>query len=758
MKDTSTIRIIAQSTAQSHASSNKTSCKGKHSKPFVPLGPDQQDVCSICKGTVGIGEDHLQVAASPLSESTSRINGDAKSSSEAQEPSNLQHSVSSTPDTACEEPERNQSDLSLALAEIHAPQSAWDHLNHIMQQAILAQKQAADAMDPHTSTNNQGMEMQSHSQQSRVQEHPSSSKDPNIAEKDSKRRKIIFKKDRASPGEPVPAQRASKQPKNNTKKTSPNSIATSTAGRPSNQSNTDQEQHLLDLEKSDTAKQASKPSRIKINKRPLYTEESTKTKETSSKRIKLKISNNSTGKTLRTISTSTHDETTSGGPQVLPRAPSIEPLLSADESDQHSLEHVNSPSVSHIPTPPSSGSTEEEKRVVMGTFHQQTTTNTTTFEEMAAEESEKSTAVAAEPQPFPSNPRPSDQVPQIRKTELRNTTADKAQAKKTKRQREEMDMYAPNIDPSADPKLDVPLPTPFKVSKVICKNTSSSYMEKTLGQVFPKIGVPPPKSMSVDWPVDAPKDHTSKMESWFSKEKQWAKSGVPAKHRAPWSFRPAPKDVKTAERWISSHGQPLQRPGYVSEYSKASKKVLKHQETCEKFPGALRIDEKDPERFLKNLREFVAAEEEDCDSDGETYDERMRRIKSWPPNDTIESDDRIDSIDAATIKEPTAAMRRGDVSGASVPSERYHFNEGANRVLSGDSVRKAVEDKYDVDMAALTLMELSVVSSVAVPHPLSDNKPIHSGRKFSRFIFEQQCSCSGCCSECCSKWCSECRS
>lgn len=730
MKDTKEVRILAQSKAQSPASPNKTYCKGKHSTPFVPLGPDQPDVCSICGGTIVIEEQNPRIATSFSSDSTPQTNGNDKSLSETEESSS--HSIS-TPDTAREKPQETQSDLSLALAEINAPQSTWNHLNHIMQQAILAQKQAADAMDSNTSEkNNQGMEMQSQIQESPVQEHPSSSMDSTAEKQDSKRRKIILKKNSA---EPLPAKRGSKQPKNNTKKTTPSSVATSKARRPSEQSNTDQEQHPL----NDTAKQTSKPRRIKIKKRPLDSEEPLETEETPKKRPKPKVIN-STGKTSRKTSSSTHDASTSGVPQVLPRTPSIEPLFSADESHQQSLEHVNSSSASDVPTPSSSASTEEEQRVVNGTIDQQTANNATTSEEKASE---------------------GVQVPQTRKTERKSTKTEKAQAqaqaKKTKRQREEMDMYAPNIDPSADPKVDVNLPTPFKVSKMICKSTSSSYMEKTLGKVFPKLGGPPPKLMQVDWPEDAPQDHTDKMESWLSKEKQWAKTSVPAKHRAPWSFKPAPKDVKGAERWISNHGQPLQRPGYVSEYSTASKNVLKHQETFEKFPGALRIDEQDPERFLKNLREFRAAEEEDCDSDGETYDERMRRIKSWPPNDTIEHDDRIDTIDAASIKEPTAAMKRGDVSGASVPSERFHFNEGANRVPSGDGVRKAVEDKYDMDMAALTLMALSVDSSAAVPSPLAGDNPSHTGRKFSRFIFEQQCSCSGCCPKCCPKWCSGCR-
>lgn len=683
-----------------------------------------------------------------------RTNGIGKYSSEAQESSNHNNLALPPPNAAREKLEETQSNLSLALAEIGAPQSTLNHLNHIMQNAILAQQQEVAAMDSNASENKQGMKMQEQTQNPHVKEYPSNSMDSTPTNNDSEKRKTIRKKDQAGPAQPTPAKKASKQPRSNTKKRSLTE-AMSTAKETCDQSNTSHVQPPLDLEKSDTAEQTPNSRRAKINKRPLDPEEFIKTEETSKKRSKLNSNNDIPGKTLKVVSSPTHDGALLGGPQILPRTPSIEPLSSTDESHQYSLEHMKSPSTSHMPNPPSSGGTEEERRVVKGTLDQQTATDAITLEAKASGESEEKEKVEEEPQPISSDLVPSLKAPEIRKTERNKTSAEKAQMRKTKRQREEMDMYAPNIDPSADPKKDVLLPTPFQLSKMICKITSSSYVEKKLGQVFPKIGTSPPKSRSVDWPEDVPKDHTNKMESWMKKEQKWAKSGVPAKHRAPWSFRPAPKDIKGIQRWVASHGQPLQRPGYVSEYSKASKKVLKLQENFEKFPGALRIDEKDPERFLKNLREFVAAENDDSDSGDETYDERMRRIKSCPPNDTIEYDDRNDSIDAASIKEPTAAMRRGDVSGASVPSERFHFNEGANRVLSGDGVRKAIEEKYDTDMAALTLMALSVVSDVH--HPFSDGQPSHIGQRYFHFNFDQQPCCSGCCPECCLEWCPKCR-
>lgn len=688
-----------------------------------------------------------------------QTNGIGTYSSEAQESSNHNNIVFPLTDASRERPEGTKSDLSLALADIDAPQSTWDKLSHIMQKAMLAQEQSGDAMDSNESEiNKQGMMMPDQTQTSHVKNYPSNSMDSTTAKKGSEKHKTIRKKDHPCPAEPSQAKTASKQPRCNTIKRS-FTAATSIAKKTSHQTNTNQEQPPLDPEKSDTAKQtpnSRRIKRVKTKKRPLDPEESMMSEETVKKRPRLKSSNDSAGKTLKAVSSPTHDGALLGGPQALHRTPSIEPLFSTDESNQCSLEHINSPSASHLPTPPSSGGTEEERRVVEETLDQQMANDATAPEEKASEESEKKEKGEVEPQPIPSDPASSVAAPEIRKTERKQTRAEKAQIRKTKRQREDMDMYTPNIDPSADSKNDVPLPTPFQLSKMIRKSTSSSYVENKLGKVFPKIGISPPKSMRVDWPEDAPKDHTNQMESWMKKDQKWAKSGVPAKHRAPWSFKPAPKDIKAVDRWIGSHGRPLQRPGYVSEYSKASKKVLKLQETFEKFPGALRIDEKDPERFLQNLRGFVAAENDDFDSSGETYDERMRRIKSWPPNDTIEYDDRIDSIDAASIKEPTTAMKRGDVSGASVPSERFYFNEGASRVLSGDSVRKAVEEKYDADMAALTLMELSVV--FRVHRPLSDDEPSHIGPTYFSFDFDQQSCCSGCCPECCSEWCPECHS
>lgn len=687
-----------------------------------------------------------------------QTNGIGKFSSEAQESSNRSNLALPSPEAAREKPEETQSDLSLALAEIDAPQSTWNHLNHVMQNAILAQQQAVAAMDSNTSEHKQGMKMRDQTQDSHVKEYQYHSMDSTPANTGSGKGKTIRKKDQPGPAEPSPAEKASKQPRRNTKKRS-FTVATITAKKTSDPSNTNQEQPPLDPEKSETAKQtpnSSRIKRIKVKKHPLDPEASIMSEETHKERPKLNSSNESTGQTSKVVSSPTHYGALLGGPQALPRTPSIEPLSSTDEPDQYSLENMKSPSTSHLPTPPSSGGTEQERRIVEEALDQQTATDANTLEEKASEDSEKKEKGESEPQPIQRDPALSTEAPEIRKTERKKTRAEKAQMRKTKRQREEMDMYAPNIDPSADLKNDVPLPTPFQLSKKICKITSSSYVEKKLGQVFPKIGISPPKSMRVDWPEDAPKDHKNEMESWMRKEQKWAKSGVQTKHRAPWSFKPAPKDIKGVERWIGSYGQPLQRPGYVSEYSKASKKVLKLQETFEKFSGAVRIDEKDPKRFLQNLRAFVAAEDDDCDSGGETYDERMRRIKSWPPNDTIEYDDRIDSTDAASIKEPTTAMKRGDVSGASVPSERFHFNEGANRVLSGDCVRKAVEEKYDADLAALTLMELSVVSRVH--HPLSDDEPSHTGQTYFPLDFDQPSCCSGCCPECCSEWCSECRS
>lgn len=684
-----------------------------------------------------------------------QTNGIGKGSSEAQKSPNHNSLVFTPPDVAREKPEETQSDLSLALAEIDALQITWDRLNRIIQKAMLAQQQSANARGSNASEQNkQGMEMTDHSQSSHVKDSSSTSIDSTSA--DSEKRKNIRKKEQPGPTEPSPAKRASKQPRRNTKKR-PLTEANSTTKKTSDQSKTDQEQPLSDPEKSDTAKQIPNPrstNKMKINKRSLDPEESMMTEQTSTKRPKLNSSDDSAVKTLKVFSSPTHDGSLLGGRQALPHTPSIEPLSSTNESDQCSLEHTNSPSASHLPTPPKSGGTKDESRVVEEMLDQQTATDATILEVKASNQSAKKGNGESEAQPIPGDSAPIMQAPKLRKTERKKTSAEKAQMRKAKRQREEMDMYTPNIDPSADPKNDIPLPTPLQLSKMICKSTSSSYVEKKLGQVFPKIGISPPKSMRIDWPEDASQDHTNRMESWMKKEQKWAKSGVPPKHRAPWSFKPAPKDIKGVERWIGSHGQPLQRPGYVSEYSKASKKVLKLQENFEKFPGALRIDEKDPQRFLQNLKEFVAAENDDCDSDGETYDERMRRVKSWPPNDTIEYEDKIDPIGAASIKEPTAAMRRGQVSGASVPSERFHFNEGANRVLSGDGVRKAVEEKYDADIAALTLMELSVYPRVH--RPLSDDEPSHTHYRVFRINFDQEPCCSGCCPKCCLEWCPEC--
>ncbi|KAJ4425236.1 hypothetical protein N0V82_000046 [Gnomoniopsis sp. IMI 355080] len=328
-------------------------------------------------------------------------------------------------------------------------------------------------------------------------------------------------------------------------------------------------------------------------------------------------------------------------------------------------------------------------------------------------------------------------------------------------------LYTPDIDPLAAPG---PLPSPMVLAKKLYFETSCAYIERKMGNPFSKIGPRPAKLSSVDWPKDANEEDTKKMEAWSKKEARWAKAGIPVKHRAPWSFRHAPKNIQQTKTWLRSHGKtraaaalpfdddrPLQRPGYVTEYSEETEEVIKLKKQFKPHPGALRVDEQNFESLVQGLVEFAAVKnfkhenefdyENDIDNNPppatkrilkitqtptskkisvtkstpapESYVARMLRIKSHPPNETIEYEDRIDMKHDGSIKEATEATKYGDVSGASVPSERWNFNKNSQRA----SAEQSSNEVADFKLAALALMELSLQYNRELSYSNSVGKP-----------------------------------
>lgn len=427
--------------------------------------------------------------------------------------------------------------------------------------------------------------------------------------------------------------------------------------------------------------------------------------------------------------------------------PSPQPSLTTEESDQNSLENTVSPTALKLSTPSSSVDLESGERVHKRAIDGKLASDAIVHDEESPQRPEKIAMLSIRSDTTPSGDAARIEVPESLSNNAPRTRRAFAQQKKIEKEKKEMEMYVPNIDPLADPKDDFPLPSPFELAKSMYTETSCAHFERTLGETFPEVGPAPSKksSLRVDWPEDAEGDHTKEMKAWAKKEQKWAKTGVPVKHRAPWSFNRAPKNAKELKRYLNSHGRtrkaasrlhlpddrPLQRPDYVSEYTTLTKGVLQLQERFEVHRGALHIGAEDFESFGQSLKEFAAVKnfrdedefdyednldhefhfvhEEDSKtqskSHAESYVERMLRIKLHPPNGTIEYEDRIDQHHDGTIREVTSAMKRGDVSGASVPSERWYFNKESQRNFPEHS-NTVEKKKADAKLAALELMEM----------------------------------------------------
>lgn len=324
---------------------------------------------------------------------------------------------------------------------------------------------------------------------------------------------------------------------------------------------------------------------------------------------------------------------------------------------------------------------------------------------------------------------PSRDVPHVERAKARYiaprlTRVQRAEQEENRRQQEKSDMYTPNIDPMVEPKDN--LPDPFQFSKMMYTGASSAHFQRTLGEIFPDIRPVASNPSKVNWPKDATMNHTKEMEAWSINESKWAKVGSHSKNcQNSWSFRPAPKNIEELETWLDSHGHSLtedrflQKQGYVTEYLKPTQQVKEDRKFFEPHPGALRIDDDDPKRFMRHLLEYAAVKNIDDQEDAGN----MRRIKSQPANDTIEYDSKIDSECAASIIEATDAMNRGHVSGASVSSFRWSFNEGSQSDLSGHIAKSTGMDNAASELAALALMELSVESSMAVQHKTLSAEP-----------------------------------
>ncbi|KAJ4389319.1 hypothetical protein N0V93_006785 [Gnomoniopsis smithogilvyi] len=471
-------------------------------------------------------------------------------------------------------------------------------------------------------------------------------------------------------------------------------------------------------------------------------------------------------------------------PDVQPRESSPQPLLSTNEAEQSALEDTESLTSSPLSTSSGSVSSENGQQSIERTMTEQTTPDAMILEEESPQKLAKTAMDGKGSGAINSRVAASIDVPEALKTNgpvTRRKTAQQNKAQKEKRQMEprsggnaasievpeasnkihpitrkiksqreklekeerEREMYTPNIDPSADPADDIPLPSPFELAKMVYTKCSCAYFEREVGETFPKMGPTPSKSLSVAWPENAAEEHTENMEAWLEKEQAWAKVGVPVRLRAPWSFKRAPKNIEELRTWLNRHGRsrnaaslphlpddrPLQRSNYVTEYAKMSKEVLELQYEFNKNRVALRTDANDVKTLLESLKEFAGVkdfkDEDTFDAEetndgkpphSESYIERMLRIKSHPPNDTIEYEDRIVVDHDGSIKVATNAMKRGDVSGASVPSERWHFNKDSRRDIPEyptDDIAKEKEEENS-KLAALALLELSSASNRAL--------------------------------------------
>lgn len=393
------------------------------------------------------------------------------------------------------------------------------------------------------------------------------------------------------------------------------------------------------------------------------------------------------------------------------RTPSVESLTSVEKTQKYSLDTTESQTALPLSYPPLSVELENDQRVRKRKVDHHLASDEAVFEEAAS-------------------PRPSK----------------RAKVKKAG------DLYAPDLDPSAVPG---PLPSPMVLAKELYYETSCTHIERKMGRTFSKIDPRPSKVLSVNWPKDAKKEDIEKMEAWSKKEARWSKISIPVEHRASWSFRPAPKNIQQTKTWLRSHGQtlagadlpdnndrPLQRPGYATEYSQETEEVSKLKKHFQPHPGALRVNEKNLEKFALGLQDFAAVRnfededkfdpEDDFDINPplatkrilkitdtptlkkisvtkftpvpENYVARLLRIMSHPPNETIEYENKIDKEHDGSIKEATEAMKHGNVSGASIPSERWYFNKDSQLA----SVAESNQETADSKLAALALMELSL--------------------------------------------------